>query len=63
MGENLFADLTSATGLPEQLIAKELDRLLSLSGITRQELTLDSLRTILANYIQDVLIENISDAG
>lgn len=61
MGESLFFELTNATGLPEELITKELDRLLASSGVTRHELTLDNLRTILANYIQDVLIENISE--
>lgn len=57
MGEPLFDQVTDATGLPKELISKELDQLLDSAGVTRDEMTLDDLRQILAEYVQDVLLQ------
>ena len=56
MGDELFSQVTDATGLPKDLISEELARLLSQSGICTSEMTLDDLRKILSEYVQDVLL-------
>jgi hypothetical protein len=56
MGEKLFGTVTEATGLPSELVAKELEQLIASAGSDRANLTLDDLRAILAEYVQDVLL-------
>jgi hypothetical protein len=56
MGEDLFSQVIDATGLPEDGVSQELNRLLSQAGVERSEMTLDDLRRILAEYVQDVLL-------
>lgn len=56
MGEELFGQVTVATGLPADLVSDELERLLGKAGIKREDLTLEDLRRILAEYVQDVLL-------
>lgn len=56
MGEKLFDEVTGATGLPGDLITAELSGLLSAAGIERENLTLDDLRAVLADYVQDILL-------
>jgi predicted transcriptional regulator len=68
MGEKLLNEVTgevtcqitneviAATGLPKDTISKELNSLLDAAGIDRRELTLDDLRAVLAEYVQDVLV-------
>ena len=57
MGEALIGELTEATGLPEELVDTELGRLITNAGKIRDDVTLDDLRAILAEYVQDVLLE------
>lgn len=57
MEEDLFGLVTDATGLPDDLVSNELTRLLQKAGIEREAMTLDDLRQILAEYVQDVLLE------
>jgi hypothetical protein len=57
MGEALLADVTGSTGLPEELVTKELTRLISNAGLSRDAVTLDDLREILADYLQDIMLE------
>ena len=54
---NVFDTVIEATGLPKDLIEKELKILLENSGLTSESLTLDELRQILTNYLQDILLE------
>ncbi len=56
MGEELFGQVTDATGLPKDAIAGELERLLNAAGVGRTDMTLDDLRRILSEYVQDVLL-------
>lgn len=56
MGEQLFGEVTEATGLPTDLIADELARLIEAAGVQKSEMTLEDLRRILAEYVQDVLV-------
>lgn len=55
MGHLLLQELAKATGLPESIIKKELSELISKSGKSIDQTTLDDLREILADYLQDVL--------
>ncbi len=57
MGEDLFGKVTDATGLPKELVSDELERLLCKAGIKPGEMTLEDLRSVLAEYVQDVLLE------
>ena len=57
MGEALLTEVTSATGLPEKLVTDELTRLVQNAGLSTDAVTLDDLREILADYLQDVMLE------
>ncbi|HVK60866.1 MAG TPA: hypothetical protein VM432_04915 [Bdellovibrionales bacterium] len=57
MGEALLDEVTSATGLPEKLVADELTRLVKNAGLSKDAVTLDDLREMLADYLQDVMLE------
>jgi hypothetical protein len=56
MKDTLFGEVTEATGLPKELISEELGQLISAAGVDRSEMTLDDLRRILADYVQDILL-------
>jgi hypothetical protein len=56
MGEKILGEITAATGLPQELVSDELTRLISAAGLTTSELTLEDLRLILSEYVQDVLL-------
>lgn len=56
MGESLLSQLSRATGLPQDLVQRELERLVGQSGKS-PSLDLDELREILADYLQDVLLK------
>ena len=55
-GQNIFSDLISASGLPKPCAEKELSRILSEAGVDPARATLDEIRTVMANYLQDVLM-------
>ena len=56
MGKKLIQEITQSTGLPENLIQDELTTLLTSAGIQPDNATLDDLRRILAEYMQEVLV-------
>ncbi len=56
-GNGLIDTLIVATGLPKEALLSELERLAERQGRALPELTLAELRTILAEYLQDVLME------
>ncbi len=56
MGDELFGLVTEATGLPQDMISAELNRILEKAGVQKSSLTLEVLRKILAEYVQDVLL-------
>ena len=60
MAESLLGQLSKATGLPQELVQKELERLIGKAG-KNQSVELDELRDILAEYLQEVLLQAQSE--
>lgn len=56
MGNALLEMVILATGLPEGEIRRELQTLIHRHGKTAETLTIEELREILADYLQDVLL-------
>jgi hypothetical protein len=54
VGNKLFAEIMELTGLPEEVIGKELKSLLELKGVEPHQLTMDSLRDALQEYLKQV---------
>ncbi|OFZ13793.1 MAG: hypothetical protein A2Z20_05995 [Bdellovibrionales bacterium RBG_16_40_8] len=54
---NILKKLILASGLPHDIAQKEIERIASASGKNSDNLTLDELRELLANYLQDVLLK------
>lgn len=57
MGKELFHTVIDATGLPQDPVAKELGTLLSQNGKSMENMTLEDLREVMAEYLQIVLLE------
>lgn len=57
MGAALLKEVTEATGLPHEPIADELNRLITTAGLNSDSITLEDLRSVLAEYLQDVMLE------
>jgi plasmid stability protein len=58
MADSLFNTVIQATGLPEDSVEKELRALIAQHGKSPQDLTLDDLREILADYLQTIILES-----
>lgn len=56
MGNALLEMVVLATGLPEGEIRSELQALMHQHGKSAENLTVDDLREIMAEYLQDVLL-------
>jgi hypothetical protein len=56
-GLDLLRNLVESTGLPTEAVEREMDRLIAKHGIQKEEISLATLRIILAEYLQDVLME------
>lgn len=56
IGKKLFDQVTEATGLPNDLVAGELRTLLRQAEIEPENMSLDDLRRVLAEYVQDILL-------
>ena len=56
-GLDLMRFLIETSGLPQDSLAKELNKLLSKSGYDPQGLTLEQVREVLGDYLQDALLE------
>lgn len=63
MEETLSKTVITATGLPQNLIEKEFNSLLSKYGKNPETLTLDELREMMAEYLQIVFLEIKKEAG
>lgn len=61
MEKGLTQVVVEATGLPENPVANELQRLMSAHGTNADELTLDQLRVIMAEYLNEVFLELASE--
>lgn len=57
MGEALIKTVIDSTGLPSDTMAEELNRLIAKAGLQKDTLTLDDMRAILADYLQDTLLD------
>lgn len=57
MGNSLLETLVFATGLPEGDIRRELQALLQKYGKNPENITMDDLRQLMRDYVQDVLLE------
>jgi len=56
-GLSLLKLLIESTGLPEDAVERELNKVLLKGNFQREQLTLDDVRELLAVYLQDVLVE------
>ncbi len=56
MGEALIKTVIESTGLPSDTMEQELNRLIAKAGLQKDSLTLDDMRSILADYLQDTLL-------
>lgn len=57
MGEALIKTVVASTGLPHESVTEELNRLITKAGLQKEALTLDDMRVILADYLQDTLLD------
>lgn len=58
MANSLALDeLIAAIGLPEELALKKLNQLASANGLNINNLSVDQLRELVADLLQDVLLE------
>lgn len=57
MGNKLFSQVTALTGLPEELIGEELKSLLERKGVRPEQMTMESLREALADYLAQVALQ------
>ena len=57
MGDNLTNKVIEATGLPTDPVEREFSGLLAKHGTTAEDMTLDDLRDIMAEYLQTVFLE------
>lgn len=57
MGNSLFQAVVDATGLPNDPLNSELNKLLLQNGVSPDEMTLADLREAVAGYLQDILLE------
>lgn len=58
MGNALLEMVILATGLPEREIRRELQALIFKHGKTPESVTIEDLRVILADYLQDVILSS-----
>jgi hypothetical protein len=56
MANELFKKVTDATGLPSELVSNELSQVLSGKGISKDDMTLDDLRLVMADYLREVIL-------
>lgn len=55
MGSLLLEEVTKLTGLPENLVRKELEIILKQKNIDPDNLTLDQLRVVVSAYLRQVM--------
>lgn len=57
MDKGLAQVVVEGTGLPQNPVANELQKLMSAHGTSAEELTMDQLRAIMADYLNEVFLE------
>ena len=55
-GTKLIRQIAANTGLPEEAMTKELGRLIEGAGLDSNVISIDELRRVLADYVQDILL-------
>ena len=56
-GEKLIDNLAEATNLPQHLVLGEIKTLIINQGYSPKTISLDELRLVLADYLQEVLLK------
>lgn len=56
-GPSLIQQICSATDLPSDVLETEVSQLLSKHNLSAQEVTLDQFREVVAEYLQDILVD------
>jgi len=59
MGRNLFEQVTELTGLPPELVQKDLKKYLDLDGITVDDLSIEDLRRIMIRYLTETVEDTL----
>lgn len=57
METNLFEELILSTGLPRELLLKDLHQRLKLKNFNPENLTLDDIRDLMVEYLQDTILQ------
>lgn len=57
MDDNLFDKVVKSTGLPEELVTQDFLKKISDKGFDKSTLTIDQVRDVLAEYLQDVILQ------
>ena len=57
MGKNLSQTVIAATGLPQDPVEREFNKILERYGKSQENLTLEELREVMAEYLQIVFLE------
>jgi hypothetical protein len=57
MDDNLFEKIVKSTGLPEELISQDFLKKISEKGFEKSTLTIDQIRDVLSEYLQDIILE------
>ncbi len=61
MVELLISRIKDMTNLPEDFVRNEIVSVVKLAGLNPQTITLEELRGVLADYLQDVLVDTKND--
>lgn len=61
MAKGLTQELIAATGLPKDPVEREFNKVLERYGKSQDELTLEELREVMAEYLQIVFLELIEE--
>lgn len=61
MEEKLFDTLIQTTGLPPEMITQEFLQKIQDKGFDKATLTLEQIRIVLAEYLQDVILQAKDD--
>lgn len=61
MVELLIGRIREMTNLPEDFVRKEITSVVTQAGLNPKTITLEELRLVLADYLQDVLVDTKDD--
>lgn len=57
MDDNLFEKVVKSTGLPEELVTQDFLKKITERGFEKSTLTIDQIRDVLTDYLQDVILQ------